>query len=178
MLKIAFIYGAISGAVIITVMSVGLALGGSEHGAGSQIFGYGVMLVALCLIFLGVKRHRDHNLNGAVKFLPALGAGVAIAAVAAIIYVIGWEINLAVTDYAYIKDYAAAVIEKKQAAGASAEELRNTAAIMDAFAVQYKTPAFRLPMTFAEIFPVGFVVAVISAVLLRNPNVFPARAAL
>jgi hypothetical protein len=35
---------------------------------------------------------------------------------------------------------------------------------------------FRLPMTFIEIFPVGVLVSLISAALLRNPKVLPRRA--
>ena len=46
---------------------------------------------------------------------------------------------------------------------------------MDQFAVQYENPLFRLPMTFAEIFPVGVLVSLVSALVLRNPRVLPAR---
>ena len=40
---------------------------------------------------------------------------------------------------------------------------------------QYANPLFRLPMTFIEIFPVGLLVALVSAALLRNPSFLPAR---
>ena len=40
----------------------------------------------------------------------------------------------------------------------------------------YANPLFRLPMTFLEIFPVGLLIALISAAVLRNPKVLPARA--
>jgi hypothetical protein len=33
----------------------------------------------------------------------------------------------------------------------------------------------RVPMTFLEIFPVGALIALISAAVLRNPKVLPAR---
>ena len=46
---------------------------------------------------------------------------------------------------------------------------------MDAFKIQYADPLFRLPMTFAEIFPVGILVSLISAGLLRNSRFLPAR---
>ena len=46
---------------------------------------------------------------------------------------------------------------------------------MAAFKTQYADPMFRLPMTFAEIFPVGVLVSLISALVLRNPRVLPAR---
>lgn len=46
---------------------------------------------------------------------------------------------------------------------------------MRAFQVQYADPLFRLPMTFAEVFPVGVLVSLVSAAVLRNPRVLPAR---
>ncbi|MEL8055935.1 MAG: DUF4199 domain-containing protein, partial [Pseudomonadota bacterium] len=35
---------------------------------------------------------------------------------------------------------------------------------------------FRLPITFTEIFPIGLLVALVSALILRNPKIMPARA--
>jgi len=58
----------------------------------------------------------------------------------------------------------------------SAEELARLTAGMDAFKVQYADPLFRLPMTFAEIFPVGVLVSLVSAGLLRSSRFLPARA--
>ena len=174
MLKIAAIYGAISGSIIIAVMSVGIFFGG-EHGGASAVFGYTVMLVALILIFVGVKRYRDQSLGGVIKFGPAFGLGLAIAAVAGVFYVIGWEISLAATDYTFAEDYAAGVIAAKEKAGVTGEALEKVAAEMRASVEQYKNPLFRMPMTFIEIFPVGLLVALVSAALLRNPKVFPAR---
>ncbi len=46
---------------------------------------------------------------------------------------------------------------------------------METFKAQYANPLFRLPMTFIEIFPVGVLVSLISAAILRNPRVLPAR---
>jgi hypothetical protein len=46
---------------------------------------------------------------------------------------------------------------------------------MDAFKLQCANPLLRLPMTFAEIFPVGMLVSLISATILRNPRMLPAR---
>jgi hypothetical protein len=47
---------------------------------------------------------------------------------------------------------------------------------MEAFKLQYANPMIRMPMTFAEIFPVGLLVSLVSAGLLRNPRFLPARA--
>ena len=46
---------------------------------------------------------------------------------------------------------------------------------MQRFKTQYAHPLFRMPMTFTEIFPVGVLVSLISAGLLRKPSFLPAR---
>jgi hypothetical protein len=40
---------------------------------------------------------------------------------------------------------------------------------------QLPNPLIRIPLTFAEIFPIGLLAALVSAALLRNPKVLPAR---
>ena len=39
----------------------------------------------------------------------------------------------------------------------------------------YANPLYRLPITFVEIFPIGVLISLISAVLLRNSRFLPAR---
>lgn len=176
MFKIATVYGAISGLIIIAVMTAGIAMSdGEKTASSSMVFGYLVMLLTLSMIFVGVKRYRDRDLGGVIKFAPAFGLGLAIAAVAGVFYVAGWEAYLASTDYAYAADYADAVVKAKEAKGASAAELEQLRSDMAAFVKNYANPAFRLPMTFAEIFPVGLLIALISAALLRHPKILPAR---
>lgn len=172
--RIAFTYGAISGSIVIGVIVLG-ALMGSDGSHGGPVFGYLIMIVALTMIFLGVKRHRDRNLGGVIKFGPAVMLGLAIAAVAGALYVIGWEGYLAATGHKFIGEYAAGVLEAKKAAGIAGEALQAEIARLDEMKTNYANPLFRLPMTFIEIFPVGVVIALISAALLRNPKLLPAR---
>jgi hypothetical protein len=82
-----------------------------------------IILIGLSLVFFGVKRLRDRELGGVIRFVPALVAGLGISAVAGLIYVVGWEITLAVTDYAFIDDYSDAAVEAARAKGASAAEV-------------------------------------------------------
>jgi len=76
---------------VIAVVVIGFELSGGDIASNSPLVGYLVMLMAMSLIFVGVKRYRDQTLGGVIKFWPALGLGVGIAVVAGIAYVIGWE---------------------------------------------------------------------------------------
>jgi len=169
-----FIYGFISGLVIILTIMAGLFLS-KDSFFSSEVFGYLVMLVAMTFIFVGVKRYRDIERGGVIGFGRALGIGLGIAAVAAVIYVGVWEIYLASTDYAFMGQYTASIIESRQKAGISPEDLVKLRAEMASYVEIYANPLSRMAMTFVEIFPVGLLVSLISAAILRNPRMFPAH---
>ena len=119
----------------------------------------------------------DRALGGVIKFLPAFLIGLGISVVAGIIYVAAWEVSLAMTHYTFMNDYAASAIEAQRAKGVSGPELDAFIAQMEQMKVQYANPLFRLPMTFVEIFPVGVVISLITALVLRNSRFMPARPA-
>jgi hypothetical protein len=174
MINIAFLFGTIGGLIVCAGMLVGIVVL-PEHGGASLWYGYLTMLLAMSTIFFGIKRYRDTTGGGVIKFLPALMLGLGIAIVAGVIYVIAWEVYEAATNYSFAESYANAVIARQKAAGVSGSALDAVTAQMQAFKTEYANPLYRMPMTFMEIFPVGVVVALISAALLRNSRVLPAH---
>ena len=42
--------------------------------------------------------------------------------------------------------------------------------------MSYANPLFRLPITFVEMFPIGVLISLVSAAVLRNSRFLPARA--
>jgi hypothetical protein len=175
MSRIILIFGTAAGLIVAVPMCLMLANAEPGSAATSHFTSYLIMLLALSLIFFGVKRLRDRELGGVIRFVPALLAGLGISAVAGVIYVIGWEITLAVTDFAFVDTYSTAAVKAARAKGASAAEVAAVVAQMDEFRRQYANPFTRLPITFIEIFPVGLLISLISAALLRNSRFLPAR---
>src|SRR4026208_1191349 len=98
MTRHALIYGAIAGAIAATVLTVGIASDLSNH-TTSLWFGYLVMLVSLSLIFVGIKRYRDVECGGVIRFGRAFLLGLAIAAVAGLVYALFWGTYLQVSGY-------------------------------------------------------------------------------
>lgn len=174
MSRMILIFGTVAGLIVAVPMCLMLANAEPGSAATSHFVGYLMMVLALSMIFFGVKRFRDRELGGAIRFVPALLAGLGISAVAGVIYVIGWEITLAATDFAFVDSYATAAIDGARAKGASAADVEAVIAQMDEFRRQYANPLIRLPFTFIEIFPVGVLISLISAALLRNSRFLPA----
>jgi hypothetical protein len=175
------IYGVLAGAVAISLILVSMVVELPDH-FHSEWFGYLLMLVALSLTFVGMKRYRDVERGGVIKFFPALGLGLGIAVVAGLIYVLGFEIFLATSDPGfldqYMGDYIAGLARDMQADGAAPAEIQAKVAEIEGIADTYKNNVlFRMAFTLIEILPVGLIVALFSAAILRNPRVLPARAA-
>jgi len=175
MLRIALVYGLISGSIVIGISAIGISFAEPEQMTGNHAIGYLIMLIALSCIFFAVKGYRDKKHGGVIRFWPALSLGLAITAFAGLAYVIGWEIFLAVSDMDFMNAYIDATVAAKRDAGASEAEIARYLAEMETLAANYENPFFRLPVTFLEIVPVGIVVALVSAAILRNPKVLPAR---
>ena len=171
MLKKILFYGLIAGLVAGGALSA-IVIGFSESETShSMVVGYLTMLVALTAVFVGIKRYRDVDRGGVIRFWPAFGMGVAMSAVASLLYVVAWEASVAISGI----DFAASMVAQMKVDGASTDERAKFVAEMEQFQVQYANPLFRLPMTFVELFPVGVLVSAVSAGLLRNRRFMAAR---
>jgi len=163
MQKLILVYGVIAGLVIIGIAILSLKLG-----IASMWLGYLVMFIAFSSIFVAVKQYRDDKLGGVIRFGTGFGLGLGITIVASLIYISVWELYLLSTDYTFIDTYIALIMEGKTTAGASVEELAETAKAMQSLREIYADPFLRLPMTFVEIFPAGLLISLIAAFVLKN----------
>lgn len=169
-------YGAIAGAVAGgALFAVSLLYDGQPPPTYGMALGYTSMLIALTAVFVGVKHHRDEALGGVIRFWPAFGLGLGISLVAGLFYVAAWEIAMAVIDRDFAELFGNMMLERAQARGLQGDALAQATSQAESFKALYRNPLARLPMTFAEIFPVGVLVSLVSALALRNPRVLPAR---
>ena len=176
MLRVILFYGVIGGLIVALPWVFGLhALVPHQYG---ELAGYAVMIVALTMVFIAIKDYRDRVLGGVIKFLPALGIGLGITAVAGVFYVLGFELYQLMSGENYIDGYITYAIEQERAKGVTGAELEAFAANMEGMRTMMANPAVRMAVSFAiEFLPVGTVISLISAALLRNSRFLPARQA-
>ncbi len=170
MKKLVLVYGVISGLVIIVINTLSL-----ELEIGQAWLGFLVMFIAFSSIFVAVKQYRDETLGVVILFSTGFLVGLGITVVASSVYVLVWELYLALTDYAFIDAYIHSIVESRQTGGASQAELAAAIAESETIRQQYANPLFRLPMTFVEVFPVGVLISLISAFILRDSKTLAAE---
>jgi hypothetical protein len=177
-MRYVLIYGVIAGALAISLITASIAIKSLSH-LQSEWFGYLVMLATLSLIFVAVKRYRDVECGGVIRFGRAFLLGLGVAVVAGLVYVIGWELYLAASGgepSEVLTSYLNAMLADMRAAGASEAAIAARRVEMEPYVQAYRNPLSRMLITFSEIFPVGLLVALVAALVLRNPRAFPARA--
>ena len=121
MLRIILIYGIIGGLIVAVPMAVSMLTTTADTiPENAALYGYLSMLLAFTMVFVGIKHYRDKALGGVIRFLPALGVGLGISAVASLFWVVGWEITLA-TGF----DFGSAYSDSVVAAGRGARRARS-----------------------------------------------------
>jgi hypothetical protein len=140
-----------------------------------MVLGYLSMLIALSLVFTGVKKYRDEHLGGMIGLGRAFLVGLGIAGIAALFYVLGWEIYMWMTDYTFAQRYVEVAMNAQREKGASPAELAALHKQLHDFVDLYANPLARMAMTLSEIAPVALIVPLLSALLLSRPSFMPPR---
>ena len=170
MKKIVLTFGLISGAILggLTAIMIPYCMNGHGTLDNAEVLGYTIMVLCFVLVFVGIRSYRENHSGGAISFGKAFQVGILITLVASAVYVVSWEI----VYFNFVPDfgekYAAHSIEKSRAQGASPEALEKMKKDMDRFQRLYKNPFFNSGMTFMEVFPVGLLVTLVSAAVLRK----------
>ena len=138
-----------------------------DFGLG-EILGYSAMLIALSTVFFGVKRYRDNQLGGRISFVQAFLNGLIIVLIASTIYVIGWEIYYPNFASDFGERYTEHLVSSLEEQGLNQEEIASKKEEMAVWMEKYESPLYRIPMTLLEIFPLGLLVTVISALVLKR----------
>jgi leucyl-tRNA synthetase len=175
MRKIVLTYGLISGTIVSAMMMITMPL--YESGAlkidRGEIIGYTTMVVALSLIFFGIKSFRDNHLKGSITFGKATTVGLLITLIASLMYATSWEITIKTMKGDFVKQMTEKAIEKAKQNGDDEKAIANIQKQMDDFAAMYKNPFIRFSITVMEIAPVGILISLLSAAILRRKELLP-----
>jgi amino acid transporter len=185
MKKIVIICGSIAGLIVTSIMLASIAgcFSGSdfEGSIGSMLLGYSSMVVAFSLIFVGVKNYRDKHNDRTISFGKALKIGLLITLVASTIYVIVWQIDYYFFIPDFYEKYSAHIIRNMQAHGATQAQIQQQMVVNKSNGEMYRNPLFNAMFTYIEILPVGIIMSLLAALILKrksNPDGIIATASL
>jgi Protein of unknown function (DUF4199) len=169
MKKTVLTFGLISG-LIMSVLMGGSLLLADKVGVGhnSLFLGYTIMVASFLLIYFGTRSYRDNTLAGQISFGRAFACGILITLISSVCYVAMWEVLYFNFMPHFMDGYFAAQIHQLQSAGLdSATTAARVAAIQHSQQL-YQNPLVNMAYTLMEPLPVGLLITLLSAALLRR----------
>ncbi|MCB0656618.1 MAG: DUF4199 domain-containing protein [Saprospiraceae bacterium] len=161
------VFGLILGAILCINMFIMVHRMYANPGFKSNdVLGYTLMVVMFSMIFFGVRDFRNKQMGGVISFRKALVTGVLIALLGCTMYVIVWLFYY----YLFIPDFLDVYINHVLNQTAEAD-LASRTAQMNNFRSMYNSPLMVSIMTYLEVLPVGLIVALVSALILRKNRV-------
>jgi uncharacterized protein DUF4199 len=168
MKKTVIVFGLIAGAIVCLLWLITAICMVKGYFKGSEVVGYTGMLVAFSFVFIGVKNYRDKYNNRVISFGKAFRTGLYITLVASTMYVLAWLIEYYVFFPDFMEKYCVHTIDQAKASGISQQALDKKITQMASMKEMYKNPLFVVLFTYLEILPVGIIISLISALILKR----------
>ena len=132
--------------------------------------GYTLIVSAMLFVYFGVRSYRDNVLGGRMTFGSGFKAGLLITLISSACYVVAWLILL----YGFMPDfpdkYAAYLVDRARSAGGSQAEIDTAIKQADEARRMLGSPLINAEVAFIEAFPVGVLVTLISAAVLKRTS--------
>jgi hypothetical protein len=168
MKKSVLTFGLIAGAIISLLMGGSLLLADKIGSAHSMALGYTIMVASFLLIYFGIRSYRDNELGGQISFGRAFACGILITLVTTACYVAMWEVLYFNFMPHFMDGYFAAQIHKVQSSGLDPATIAAQVAAIQRSAQLYQNPFVNMAYTFIEPSPVGLIITLVSAAILRR----------
>lgn len=168
MKKTILTFGLISGVISSVLMLCTVPF---LHRIGNDralILGYTSIVLSFLLVFFGIRSYRDNVADGHISFGKAFGIGLCITLISCMFYVATWEVLYHTVFPDFMDTYSASMISKAQASGLSAQQVQAKIDEIQHMKVMYANPLYNVMMTFIEPFPIGLLITLISAAVLRK----------
>ena len=168
MRKIIVTFGLISGAVSSLMMIVLVTFGGRIGFDRGAIIGNTSIVLSFLMVFFGIRTYRDNIGNGQITFAKGFTVGLCITLISCIFYVVTWEVIYYNFLPGFWDAYGAHLAAKLTASGASPAAVQAELEQARKYKELYKNPFFNAALTFIHPVPIGLVITLFSALVLRR----------
>ena len=168
MKKTVLSFGLISGAVSTAMMVSTVPLLDTIGFEKTDLIGYTTIVLSALLVFFGVRSYRETAGAGRITFGRGFTVGLLITLTSCLCSVVSFQIVHFKLTPEFGDKFAACMVERARASGASQQKLDATAKLAQSLKQLYDNPATNAALTFVEPFPIGLVVTAISAAILRK----------
>ena len=170
MKKVVLTFGLLSGVVSAGMMAATIPFVEAIGFDRMLVVGYTSIVISFLFVYFGVRSYRDNVLGGRMSFGKGFQAGILITLISCFFYVAAWL----VVYYNFIPDFAdkygAYLVEDQRSQGASQAEIDQVIKQNEEMKAMLANPLINAAVTFTEPFPVGLLITLISAGVLRKKD--------
>ena len=169
MKRVVLIFGLISGAISSAMMFLTLPLmhRGIVNFKNGEVIGYTAIFLSLLLVFFGIRSYRENH-GGTISFGRGFAVGILITLISCVFYVVSWLFIYYQFMPDFMDRYEDAAIAEAREKGASDAAIATKTKEVERMKTMLRNPAINAAMTFIEPFPVGLVMTLVSAGILRR----------
>jgi hypothetical protein len=167
MKKTVLTFGLISGGILVAMMWGTLPFIDRIGPDRGMIIGYTTMVLSFMLVFFGIRSYRENIGGGEISFGRAFAIGILIVLISSVLYVISWQIMYFGLP-GFAEKFNAMFIAQAQRKGGTPEQIQAAIKEMKDFLLIYQNPFINAAFTLIEPLPVGLIVTLVSALILRK----------
>jgi len=170
MKRTVLIFGLISGAISALMMVITVPFLDSIGFDRAEVLGYTTIILSFLLVYAGIRSYRDTVGRGSIGFGQAFWIGLLITLVSCVCYVVTWEVLYfgVGSMRQFMTKYGEYMVDQARRSGASPQAIQTQIQEMERYRQLYENPLANAAITFLEPFPIGLVITVISAAILRR----------
>lgn len=168
MKKTVLTFGVISGAIMAVLMFATVPFADRIGFEKLTVVGYTTMIASFLMVFFGIRSYRDNVCGGKISFGRAFKVGILITLISCAFYIVAWQIIYSNLMPDFLVKYQNYLVEDLRASGASQEAIQASVQQMQTFKEWYDNPFIFAALTLLEPLPVGLIITLISAAILRK----------
>ncbi|MEM9362400.1 MAG: DUF4199 domain-containing protein [Bacteroidota bacterium] len=132
-----------------------------------EALGYLSMILSLSFVFFGIKHYRDKQNDGKVSFKSALIIGVFISLITAFMFGVLDVVYVEVLNPDFMEMYYTETLKTMEET-MSSEEFNTTKAEMEAQKKLFTNPIMTFLFMALTVFVIGFIISLLSALVLQR----------
>ena len=177
MKRTVLVFGILSGVVSSVMMFISFVLMKRDtvNFENGWVIGYTAIVLSFVLVFFGIRAYRDNN-GGTITFGRAFTVGILITLISCAFYIASWEVIYFNFMPDFVEKYSSHMAADMRAKGATEAAVAAKMTEVQKMKALYDNPVTNAAVTFIEPFPVGLIMTLISAALLRKRVPAPATA--
>lgn len=163
-------YGLFAAMFMCAFFTISFSIGKKMSYEAQEVMGYIGIVISLAFVYFGIRQYRDSVKGGQLSFGQGLKIGLLIVLIPSLLFGL---FDVAYTSFVnpnFYEDYGAHMIEQMKKDTPVAEFEAKAKKMKEEMAMFKDNPFFQFIVMFLTVFVIGFIVSVISSLILRKTN--------